>query len=148
MTREEAIAILEDNKPSIIFEDEKLQKESADISIALDMAISALEQEPLDAKSLEHIVDDMKKMDFREAIIKVMAMVLPNMELEPCEDAISRAEAQTAIMASPKHAQFGGDIWIKAEDAIQIIQALPSVQPSSKECRTLDEFIEDMRGTE
>ena len=43
MTKEEAIAILEDNKPSIIFEDEKLQKESADISIALDMAIKALE---------------------------------------------------------------------------------------------------------
>lgn len=48
MTREEAKVILEDNKPSIIFEDEELQKRSADVCAALDMAISALEQEPLE----------------------------------------------------------------------------------------------------
>ena len=44
MTREKAIAVLEDNKPSIIFEDEELQKRSADLCVALDMAISALKQ--------------------------------------------------------------------------------------------------------
>ena len=42
MTRKEAIAILEDNKPSIIFEDEELQKKSAEVCVALEMAISAL----------------------------------------------------------------------------------------------------------
>lgn len=44
MTREEAIRILEDNKPTIIFEDEETQKRMADIWNALDMAIQVLEK--------------------------------------------------------------------------------------------------------
>ena len=43
MTKQEAKIILEDNKPSIIFEDEEAQKRMADIHKALDMAISAIE---------------------------------------------------------------------------------------------------------
>ena len=42
MTKQKAIEILDENKPTIIFEDEERQKEMADIHTALDMGIEAL----------------------------------------------------------------------------------------------------------
>lgn len=66
MTREEAIKILEENKPTVIFEDEDVQKRMADIRNALEMAIKALEQEPKtgrckDCKYFEY--DSVAKVD-------------------------------------------------------------------------------------
>jgi len=42
MNREEAIRVLEDNRPSVIFEDEDAQKRMAELCQAIDMAIEAL----------------------------------------------------------------------------------------------------------
>lgn len=42
MTREEAIRVLTENRPSLIFEDEEAQKRMADLCEAIDMAIEAL----------------------------------------------------------------------------------------------------------
>lgn len=42
MTREEAIRVLEDNRPSVIFEDKDAQKRMAELCQAIDMAIEAL----------------------------------------------------------------------------------------------------------
>lgn len=44
MTREEAIRVLEDNRPSVIFEDENAQKQMAELCQAIDMAIEALQE--------------------------------------------------------------------------------------------------------
>lgn len=45
MTREEAIRVLTENRPSLIFEDEEAQKRMADLCEAIDMAIEALQAE-------------------------------------------------------------------------------------------------------
>ena len=42
MTREEAIRVLEDNRPSVIFEDKDAQKRMTELCKAIDMAIEAL----------------------------------------------------------------------------------------------------------
>lgn len=42
MTSKEAIRVLEDNRPSVIFEDEDAQKRMAELCQAIDMAIEAL----------------------------------------------------------------------------------------------------------
>jgi hypothetical protein len=47
-----------------------------------------------------------------------------------CDDAISRAEAQTEIMMSKSITAFDRDLWIKTKDAVQILRELPSVTPS------------------
>ena len=52
-------------------------------------------------------------------------------------DTISRAEALDQLEQA-----------YNIMDATDRVKAMPSVQPSHKECRTLDEFIEDMRGAE
>lgn len=44
MTREEAIRVLEYNRPSVIFEDEDAQKRMAELCKAIDMAIEALKE--------------------------------------------------------------------------------------------------------
>lgn len=81
---------------------------------------------------------------------------------EPCEDAISR---QAVIMECIKYADHEHNVRLKKEvsetrkhDAQVIIYAcdyfktfvekLPSVNPQYKECRTLDEFIEDSKESE
>ena len=58
--------------------------------------------------------------------------ILNILEQEPCNDAIDRADAQTEIMMSKSIVAFDRDLWIKTKDAIQILRALPSVQPSRK----------------
>ena len=42
MTSKEAIRVLEDNRPSVIFEDKDAQKRMAELCQAIDMAIEAL----------------------------------------------------------------------------------------------------------
>ena len=51
-------------------------------------------------------------------------------KIEPCEDAISRADAQTEIMMSKSITAFDRDLWIRTKDAVQIIRELPAVTPS------------------
>ena len=51
--------------------------------------------------------------------------------VKPCDDAISRAEAQTEIMMSKSITAFDRDLWIKTKDAVQIIRELPSVTQKS-----------------
>ena len=46
MTSKEAIRVLEDNRPSVIFEDEDTQKRMAELCQAIDMAIEALSERP------------------------------------------------------------------------------------------------------
>ena len=50
---------------------------------------------------------------------------------EPCDDAVSRADAQTEIMMSKSLVSFDRDIWIKTKDAVQIIRELPPVTQKS-----------------
>ena len=55
MTREEAIRVLEDNRPSVIFEDKDAQKRMAELCKAIDMAIEALENKPTTCEKCIHV---------------------------------------------------------------------------------------------
>lgn len=55
MTSKEAIRVLEDNRPSVIFEDKDAQKRMAELCKAIDMAIEALSQ-PIVCK--DYRIDD------------------------------------------------------------------------------------------
>lgn len=65
-------------------------------------------------------------------IRKAIEMAIQALSQEPCDDAISRADAQTEIMMSKSLVSFDRDIWIKTKDAVQIIRDLPSVTQKSK----------------
>lgn len=54
MTSKEAIRVLEDNRPSVIFEDEDAQKRMAELCQAIDMAIEALKNEPILCEDCRH----------------------------------------------------------------------------------------------
>ena len=86
MTREEAIEVLKTDGCSNCswgcVTPTKCENKECPVPKALEMAISALEKEPLDEEKFKEYLDEIKQMDFREAIIKVMAMVLPDMDLE------------------------------------------------------------------
>lgn len=55
MTKEEAIRVLEDNRPSIIFEDKDAQKRMAELCQAIDMATEALENKPTPCEKCIHV---------------------------------------------------------------------------------------------
>ena len=100
MTNEEAINILSGDNLNRC-----AQKERE----ALEMAIQALSQEPICDRDCEHCT-------------------WTECPIEPCDDAIGRAEAMTEIM------MFAGnvkpdeeDIYIKVSDAVQLLRELPSV---------------------
>lgn len=69
-----------------------------------------------------HGVMDVVDADNCKKIIKAL-------EQEPCEDCISRAEAQTEIMASNKLLSEGDEVLIKVSDAVDVLRNLPSVAP-------------------
>ena len=98
MTREEAIEILKTLKPNMRFDDTGwLYTEQA-----LEMAISALEQEPTDDATLKDI----------------FCMGCEYKDAEPCEDAISR-EAVIKL--------FNGNIGSEAALILHKVKQLPSV---------------------
>lgn len=99
MTREEAIRRLTDIERHIVI---RTEQDKRDFS-ALEMAISALEQ-------------------------------------EPCDDAISRK----AVLEKLNEWDWQ-ELYLPIHFKEHIIDELPSVTPSHKECRTLDEFIEDSK---
>lgn len=50
--------------------------------------------------------------------------------IEPCEDAIDRAEAMTVIMMFAGNVKSDEEnIYIKVSDAVQLLRELPSVNP-------------------
>ena len=57
--------------------------------------------------------------------------------LEPCEDAISRADAQTEIMMFVGNEKNNDEIYIKVSDAVQLLRELPSVTPSKEWVRNI-----------
>ena len=90
-----------------------------------------------------HAYDDFKDLDeidkgARVEIKEAVTMAISALEQNPnkseiptsCDDAISRAYAQTEIMMSKSIVAFDRDLWIKTKDAVQILRVLPSVQPS------------------
>ena len=103
MSREEAIEILKTLKPNMRFDDTGwLYTEQA-----LEMAISALEQEPTDDATLKDI----------------FCMGCEYKDAEPCEDAISR-EAVIKL--------FNGNIGSEAALILHKVKQLPSVTPKPK----------------
>ena len=161
MTREEAIAILEDNKPSIIFEDEKLQKETADLCVALNMAIHALgqneraeewyklfvekldEQEPCE-KSMNKAYEfgnhkgvgvywnmETNTVELPKAVFEYILRQVPTDEQEPCEDAISREAVKNEFKCWIGSGEYRKP---NASDYLgERLRELPSVQPSRKD---------------
>lgn len=62
MTSKEAIRVLEDNRPSVIFEDKDAQKRMAELCKAIDMAIEALKANNVETDNIVRIsVADRKK---------------------------------------------------------------------------------------
>ena len=65
--------------------------------------------------------------------------------LEPCEDAIDRAEAMTEIMMFAGNVKSDEeDIYIKVSDAVQLLRELPSVTPHQRIGHWIDIMVGDM----
>ena len=125
---------------------------SDDDKEACNMAISALEQMPKTTTNndrIEHINYPTDAVSIRKDALKTRVgnIVAYNVEwlkehwqmemdivcgIKPCDDAISRADAQTEIMMSKSIVAFDRDLWIKTKDAVQILRVLPPVEPSSR----------------
>ena len=119
MTREEAIEIIR-REYKCVDRDCDIERSCSKCDLmmptkepilkAYEMAISALEQ---NERAEEWYKLFVKKLD----------------KQEPCEDAVSRAEAQAEIMMSKSITAFDRDLWIKTKDVVQILRELPSVTP-------------------
>ena len=127
MGKEEAIKLLQATRMMLLGKD---NQPVSDLYDALDMAITALEQEPC-----EDEIEVLKKRSYLEGFHEANKLF----HKEPCEDAISR---QAVIDLATKGVLISNGNY---DSVCKAINELPSVQPSRKECRTLDEFIEDMR---
>ena len=108
MTREEAKQIISDI-------DKAYRNYTADEYKALEMAIKALEMQPL--------IEKFQELDDKEKLARLLAMVQ-----EPCEDAISRQDAIDAIY---EH-EFSN--WCDKDEVSTILNDLPSVTPKYIEC--------------
>ena len=75
---------------------------------------------------LENSVGDL------EEDIKAFDMAIKALETEPCDDVISRADAQTEIMMFAGNEKNNDEIYIKVSDAIQLLRESPSVTPKQK----------------
>jgi len=89
------------------------------------------------------ITDKNSEYKFLKGNYEALDMAIKALEQEPCEDSISRAEAQTEIeMNASRYAiskERGGmgqvewsDQLIKVSDAVDIIRHLPPAQPKPK----------------
>jgi len=130
MTREEckkAIKVLDDMKVKIDIP--KAAKTQNDRNWAIDMAIKLLKQEP--TSDMVHVGTLHQVMWERDVAIEQLKELGYSLgqKIEPCEDAISRADAQTEIMMSKSLVAFDRDLWIKTKDAVQILRELPPVTP-------------------
>jgi rubrerythrin len=88
-------------------------------------------------KAIE-VLDDMKvKIDIPKAAKTqndrnwALDVAIQALSQEPCDDAISRAEAQTALMISEDAYLYIGHPTIRISDAVQAIRELPSVTHKS-----------------
>lgn len=105
MTREQAIEYFR-NKTAFV---DGKEKQACEIAI---LAIAALSAEPKLRQALE------QEKGAYNALVKNVH----------CEDAISRAEAQTEIMMFAGNCKSDEeDIYIKVSDAVQLLRNLPSV---------------------
>ena len=142
MTREEAIHILID-----------LINPNDDSEEAVEMAIKALEQEPyisLDdfrRYAIEHNYEIMSVELYKKAMSVLLQESYETSTNEPmtmvyptifCEDAISREAVLNRVARD----------YTEWDELYIDIAKLPSVTPSYKECRTLDEFIEEQKRAE
>ena len=93
------------------------------------------EYTPTEALVINHAMrryacdEDVNETD--RAIMERMLEVEP-IRQEDCEDCISRAEAQTALMMSKDAYLYIGHPTIRISDAVQALRELPSVQPKAK----------------
>ena len=127
MTREEAIEKLNNAKGCPLLYDSHIE--------AIDMAIQALSQEPISLNDINNALGASFRNGVRSAKV----------EQEPCDDAISRAEAQTEIMMSKSITAFDRDLWIRTKDAVHILRELPSVTPSRQVIENIKADIEAAR---
>ena len=66
-------------------------------------------------------------------IYEALDMAIKALSAEPCEDAISRAEAMTEIMMFAGNVKPDEEnIYIKVSDAVQLLRELPPVTPKQK----------------
>ena len=157
MTREEAIEKLELMRQKV---DEETYR-------ALILAIKALEQEPCETSTNEPMTMVYPTIFCEDAISRTDALKvasdecqefrgiygriedgiqkLPSVTPKPieCEDAISRE----AVLEKLNEWDWQ-ELYLPIHFKEYIIDELPSVTPSYKECRTLDEFIEEQISAE
>ena len=75
-------------------------------------------------------------------------MAIKSLSAEPCEDAISRAEAMTEIMMFAGNVKPDEEgIYIKVSDAVQLLRELPSVTPKQKPGKWILLSDKDLNGT-
>ena len=127
MTREEAINIL--SKVTLAYEIGKVTITQREINEALDMAIKALERESCgDCISRQAAIDAFEDTTFTKKEILRRLLELPLVTLQPCEDAVSRAEV-LKLMKDNWHTHSGD--WAMQE-SIDDIRAMLSVIPQTK----------------
>ena len=128
MTREQAIQELEELKP--------LQMSEHGDCECLNVAIKALEQETVSKESYDHEYFLRKELD-----LKVARLEKQIAEQEPCEDAVSRQavldELRTCFDTHSIYDENNGENYIIYEDAVDMMEELPSVTPTISE---IDKF--------
>lgn len=93
-------------------------------------------------EAIEKLELTRQKVD--EETYRALILAIKTLEQQPCDDAISREDAIAKIYDEFMSAD--GAVHIpSALKVLEIIRELPSVTPSHKECRTLDEFIEEQK---
>ena len=124
MTNEEAIEYLNTLYMALaVFPNQQISLGNVDeMKESVSMAIQTLSQEP-------YICDTCKNKENGWDTEPCDGCCGNHSGYEPCEDAISRAEAQTALMMSKDAYLFIGHPTIRISDAVQAIRELPSVRP-------------------
>ena len=95
-------------------------------------------QKAIDALKISAPVKAVTQEEFND-YIQTLNKIMDWLEQDPCEDAISRAEAQTEIMMSKSITAFDRDLWIRTKDAVHILRELPSVTQKYGKWILLDE---------
>ena len=140
MTNKQAKEIMLKLKEEITNDFDVLEDEEKE---AFNKAIEALEQEPsedtVSTKEVMKILTALMSEAGKDGKLilsdaKEMIMDLPNVQpkQEPCDDVVSRAKVQTALMMSKDAYLYRGHPTIRISDAVQAIRELPSIRPQEQ----------------
>lgn len=129
MTREEAISVLHKIKPTPRRADGKSLTHIVE-TIALDLAIEALEQETVSRESYDHEFFLRKELEVK---IAKLERTIEALEQEPCEDAISRKSMldYQQYLHGKMSNEENFKLW-------EFIKDLPSVTPAPKKCHNVN----------